>query len=373
MADRYLQMRVAYLMQLIIVVYMSLVIRHLCIIPEFVRNIYHRKQKRGPTCLASIGEKLSRHMSIAMSVLVDFQEAQCFFVISVQVAVLLAFGKFNVLRASSLAQLQTNYTDSVWISALTSTSVTYGLWALHRSKLDSAYIHIWSMVCIILSGITVYRGIPEEPSLYGIDWADRLPRLDKCGHHPPPLIYCSDLYEPGSYPGSRRSDPAGADSLSLYFAICGILGIQKIASYVPSEHRFWAIFTRFSHAIQSKVPPRTCPFLASCLRVLVEIYFFLAIAVLLGVGMGGNLYNYQSEPGKPDNWSFGQIIAVTIWVPVIIKYLYWAVCKWTTPLSSVSYLLLISIGSSRYKPIFRDAPFRTLLYRPRQIQLQSAA
>lgn len=360
-------------MQFIIVVYISLVIRHLYIIPKFVRCICRRKQKRDPTRRAPIEEKLSRHISVAMSILVDFQEAQCFFVISVQVAVLLAFfGKFNVLRASSLAQLQTNYTDSVWISGLTSTSVTYGLWALHRSKLDSAYIHIWSTVCIILSGITLSRRIPEEPSLYGIDWVDSLPRLDKCGNHPPPLIYCSDLYEPGSYPGSRRSDPAGPDTLSLYFAICGILGIQKIASYVPSEHRFWATFIRFSHSIQSKVPSRTFPFLATCLRVLVEIYFLLTIAVLLLAGMGGILYNYQSEPGKSDNWSFGQIIAVTIWVPVIIKYLYWAVCKWTTPLSSVSYLLLISIGSSRYKPIFRDAPFRTLLYRPRQIQLQSA-
>lgn len=54
--------------------------------------------------------------------------------------------------------------------------------------------------------------------------------------------------------------------------------------------------------------------------------------------MGGNLYNYQSDTGKPDNWSFGQIIAITRGVPVIIKYIYWAVCKWFTPLSSVSYL-----------------------------------
>lgn len=64
-------------------------------------------------------EKLSRHMSIAKSILVDFQEAQSFFVICIQAAVLVAFaGDSIILGASSLSQLQSNYLVATWISAV---------------------------------------------------------------------------------------------------------------------------------------------------------------------------------------------------------------------------------------------------------------
>jgi hypothetical protein len=35
----------------------------------------------------------------------------------------------------------------------------------------------------------------------------------------------------------------------------------------------------------------------------------------------------QYESGNLEAWSFGQILAMSIWFPVITKYIYWLICK----------------------------------------------
>ncbi len=74
----------------------------------------------------------------------------------------------------------------------------------------------------------------EEMTARALRLTARALRLDKCGHLPPPLIYCSDHGNPGTY----RAIP-------ICFVICGILGIEKLSCYVPSEHSFLAIFVRY--------------------------------------------------------------------------------------------------------------------------------
>lgn len=44
-----------------------------------------------------------------------------------------------------------------------------------------------------------------------------------------------------------------------------------------------------------------------------------------------------------DEWSFGQIVAITLWLPVISKYIYWMICKNMTVPSIPTPLLTVFI------------------------------
>lgn len=240
-------MMVASLMQPLIVLYIWLVIQTFRVMPKCMRCVLHRRPEHEEPSSASVKEKLCRHMSIAKSILVDFQEAQSFFVICIQAAVLVAFaGDSIILGAFSLSQLQANYLVATWISAVVIISVTFGLWILHRSNLDSTYIYVWSVASIILSGVTFFYKSSQEPNLSSINLDEsNIRRLDKCGHHPPPLIYCVNH----SYMSLESRDNMRAVIVAC-FTICGVLGLQKITHCLPSELSFFATFSRLSNAIE---------------------------------------------------------------------------------------------------------------------------
>ncbi|KAL4916352.1 hypothetical protein BDW62DRAFT_202857 [Aspergillus aurantiobrunneus] len=326
-------MMIAYLMQALIVFYLWLLIRGLHTVPKCIRALHPHKGDHRSMLSASTEETLSRHTAIAKSVLVDFQEAQCFFIACIQAAVLVAFaGNSIVLNASSFSQLQANYAEATWISVAATTSVTFGLWILHRFQLDSAYIHLWSATSNLLSGITLYSRIPEKPDLSRINWNDGLNHLDKCGNHPPPLVYCSysnHMVIRGDVDYTNIINYIIRRAVVPCFAIYAVIGLQKMGSYLPRVHKVFTSFARRPRAIQLNIP---FDISSRVVSILTTIWMTLAESFLLGatisvvIGDGQKLlYNLQYDTADPNTWAFGQIIAVTIWAPLMIKYIYWVV------------------------------------------------
>lgn len=88
------QAMIAYLMQLVIVFIIWLIVRVLQVFPKCIQYVYCGKKHRRLT--ASLKEKLSRHQSIAKSILVDFQEAQCFFVICISYSDCLLWTRYSI-------------------------------------------------------------------------------------------------------------------------------------------------------------------------------------------------------------------------------------------------------------------------------------
>jgi hypothetical protein len=59
---------------------------------------------------------------------------------------------------------------------------------------------------------------------------------------------------------------------------------------------------------------------------IIQMWLFFGVAALvLEVG----LLLYIKEITARDKWSLGQIIAVTVWVPCIVQWLYMVCCKYT--------------------------------------------
>jgi hypothetical protein len=170
---------------------------------------------------------LSHHVSIINSISVDFQESQCFFVISIQAALFVALsGDSSVLGATNLTQLRTNFAEATGMSSKFIVRVAFGLWILHRSHLDSTYILFWSVASIVISTVALFSKTWEQPNITGINQISDLDRLDKCGHNPPPIVYCA----------------TGPISMSPFFLHFGPVDVFYLGSAGSPKNYFLPLF-----------------------------------------------------------------------------------------------------------------------------------
>lgn len=345
---------VAYLMQSLIIFYIWLAMRGLQVLPNCIRCLYRRNRKHETIHSPSMEEKLNNHVLIVKSVLVDFQEAQCFFVVCIQAAILVAFaGDSAILNASSVAQLQHNYAEAITISGSGAISVTFGLWVLHRSNLDSFYIHLWTAASIAVSATAIFSRSAETPKLSSISWQGDLSHLDRCGHHYPPLIYCSYSSTPSGQ-GAYIRNFIARQTYAAPFAIFWVLGMQKIITFLPGEHGLLAPFFQLSRSIQSIMPPRAISILTTVWELLAESYL-LGMTIFVLVMYWANLIEQANhEHSYATTWNFGQIIGSTIWAPSIVRYIYWSVCTWTIFVSRMSRYSLTDSLFSRHRVVFCD-------------------
>ena len=96
------------------------------------------------------------HLPALISALVEFQKAQCFFVLAVEIAAQIVISN-GLFQATNLQQLYNNYAlvDSIAISGLL--PITFILLCLHTSDMKSWYIFILSTCAIAVSTVTLYN------------------------------------------------------------------------------------------------------------------------------------------------------------------------------------------------------------------------
>ena len=95
------------------------------------------------------------HLPALLSALVEFQKAQCFFILAVEAAAQIVFSR-NLLQARNLQQLYNNYAlvGTVALSGLL--PISFILLCLHKFRMKSWYIFILSTCTIALSAGTLY-------------------------------------------------------------------------------------------------------------------------------------------------------------------------------------------------------------------------
>ncbi|KAE8307121.1 hypothetical protein BDV41DRAFT_67574 [Aspergillus transmontanensis] len=251
--------------------------------------------------------------------LVEFQEAQCFYILSFQAAALTALvAGPQLYEATNLAQLTSNTSMAKAVALMGVLPITHGLWILHRVDLHSWYISLWSAITIVVSSVTLHlsKMEPIATNLLGIATASH---LDKCGYHPPPLIYCrshSDYYF-----SAMTLIFFGVTDDILNFVCIGIYGILVLQRLAPYPRRWlnrkpW--FQATYHLAHPWLVSKRTRFVSRTLTVIIEIlllssnFFYIFGIVALSL-----------PTIAIDSWSFGQIIAVAIWAPIINKCLYW--------------------------------------------------
>lgn len=103
----------------------------------------------------SLQKKLKNRLVPLLSVLIDFQKAQCFFMIAIQIAAQVVMSN-GLFEGSNLQQIYNNYKllGVVAISGLL--PVTFTLMCLHSAGMRSGYLIVLSTITVIRSAITLH-------------------------------------------------------------------------------------------------------------------------------------------------------------------------------------------------------------------------
>ncbi|KAB8230184.1 uncharacterized protein BDW43DRAFT_286411 [Aspergillus alliaceus] len=306
----------SFAMQSAILLYVNFIVLILKFIPAVARCIRRCTKRARSKTKPQFGY---HHFSVIKSMMVEFQEAQCFFMLSFQCAALIALAAGpQVFEATSLLQVASNISMAKSVALMGILPITYGLWVLHKIGLHSWYISAWSAITIVTSSVTLHlcKVEPRADNLQGIATSDR---LDKCGFFPPPLIYCrSEIYRDSSF---MNAFFFGLTDVFLSYSCIGIYGLLLMKRLAPYPKRWFSRRPWFQgtyHRVHPWLVSKGVRFLSGSLTVFIELfllfYNFIYVATVVA----------RSFPAiSLDSWSFGQIIAVTIWAPIISKYLHW--------------------------------------------------
>jgi hypothetical protein len=194
--------------------------------------------------------------------------------------------------------------------------VTFVLYIIHLASMSSLFICALSGFTIILAICGLFA-VPTKLSATSLIPLPYQSKLDKCGQNAPPVVFCQ---------GIMLSEPLNEVIVIFCIAVYLVILGCAISTYVQSNalhslgKRRSSVFSRILEIRKrfSGIPN----------QYRIDLVFYEGLFLAWFV-----LYFLQFEPFwtdgaiDPSAWSFGQIVAVTIWTQVILKYLYWSVCK----------------------------------------------
>lgn len=332
-------------MQLAMIVYLWLGLRTFRLIPS-ITSLYRRARKRplkrsysSKTLGGKIRSFFLQHDVVVQAILIEFQEAQCFFMVACQAAILGA-KKFNGLfESTTLRSLWANNGAAGLVSSAGILPVVLGMWSLQKRRMLDPWIFFLSAGTVIVSECALYwtRKPPKPDQLVPIEY-DKWPTT--CGGHTPPLVWCDN---PSFYVYER------VPLLFFWYYLnpfcLTVFGLIVIMWFVPYVDKVKFI----KQNVLARLRPSQQFFdskwwswirrLPGLLTFLVEIIFTLVLII------DAECFYLFNDLRVIDwnEWSFGQIVAITIWMPVISKYIYWMICKnMTTPDISAPLLTIFN-------------------------------
>lgn len=275
----------------------------------------------------------SNQVAVLKSSTVDFQEAQCFLMLACQAAAFATLrtqGEF--LEAKSIQMLYNNFALLSLIAVGGTLPVTFVLFFQHT-------VGMRSLFNLTLSGITIFTSVaalfnvPEKTTQEFLQPLTDTSRLDKCGYNVPPVAYC---VLPGGFDGvSELNRTLLLRQATAYciFIYCGVLILHISALGLPYLLPRMTSKAKNSHSGASTAMETIDRYMPArwLSRAKFAAVLDLDIAFLVFLVQYLQRFSMLLEVGAIDTqaWGFGQIIAVTVWFQVLIKYGYWSICKYT--------------------------------------------
>ncbi|PKY02729.1 hypothetical protein P168DRAFT_320274 [Aspergillus campestris IBT 28561] len=240
-------------------------------------------------------------------------------------AAILAAHKFQaVYEAITYQMLIANQGIAGMVSMAGILPVVLAMWCLQKWHRNSPWIFFLSCAAFVLSEVALY--LVPLPQIKDLDEVNRSDWPESCGGFPPPLVYCIDPSTGGQALSPQRF------FRSILNPICSliwfIIVIKWIWSYVhdgsksparrgtlraliqPLKAYDW--LQRFRQSKWGLRIGRVFP----AFTVIVEVLFILDVCV------DANCFWFIRTMNIIDfgHWSFGQLVAITVWLPVISKY-----------------------------------------------------
>lgn len=279
----------------------------------------------------------TEHDRITRIVLVEFQEAQCFFMIASQAAILLAKKSSTVFESNTMPSLSANNGIAGIVSSAGVFPIVMGLWSLQKMHLTEPWIFVLSVATVIMSEFSLYW-THEAPSVYQLSPFDFDGWPESCGGYAPPLIYCANQSEDYYL---RLPLLFFWEVLNPYcLTVFGLDAVLWFWPYVNKMVDIEGVCQRtFARLGLRKFPSKVQRLLSSTwgdwikrlpslLTFCVESLFIAA--VVLEAFCFAEFYYLMVIDFSA--WGFGQIVALTLWFPVISKYAYLVLCEsYTVP------------------------------------------
>jgi hypothetical protein len=258
-----------------------------------------------------------------VSGIVGFQKWQTCFAITFLGAALLALsGDGSMFSATMYSQLYNGINMLRNVASTSLLGVVFALYLLHRAGRMSTYVTTLTILAATLCLAVWFVGSGSLPNLAPRMKPETL--LPSCGGYVTPAKFCSYANYATSY----------LDRIFIPIYLVVLIGVLAH----QSKHytcKSWRKLTRLLSPHVTESVARLASYKASwkyrdrvtlCFLALLDMFF-------LGV-LGLDVYMYLlsqflmfRELRPPANWTFGQLLAVTVWVPPLLDYFRCAVCK----------------------------------------------
>ncbi|KAK5174670.1 uncharacterized protein LTR77_001752 [Saxophila tyrrhenica] len=266
--------------------------------------------------------------------LVEYQKAQCYFTITLQGASMLALsGDGTIFEAVTYSQIDSAISLLGDVAATAVVCLTFGLYILHKARRRSEYVTTTTLVATIFALVT---WILTRTKLGNLQ-PRALPNtnLPSCGGRATPLRFCHT--DRSVVLPTMIEAPLIACCLSLLLFLVG----KQVTKPISKLYARYTQTTQKPSNDQHRLPARSStlnrqssfyPALTKALsyyHYAAEIIVVLAAIIMLIRLINPDYLNMiwflNSKPTvfhdlQDSQWSFGQIIAVTIWAPPLIEY-----------------------------------------------------
>lgn len=270
---------------------------------------------------------LSRTSVAIATTLVEFQEAQCWFVFAIQIASILAI-VVNSQEGTFWGEIMVNAAVAFHVSQNGILPMFLVQICLHNEGIRNWHTFIGFLVEYLLAIVATTQKVYfiDAFNLFRKDQA-----LDACGGNPSPRSYCTSMH--------------GVEGLSLTFfprpllykMVFVVLDTIAIVILVLDQMT-WTLRThrrtrhinvggfRPGHGPAGRFGPAWVRF-----RRAVWLALELAYLVINLLYMVSLIRVFNADSFEASKWSYGQIIAMTVWGPVIVKLFDLVLCTSPPP------------------------------------------
>lgn len=284
---------------------------------------------------------LSRTSVAIATTLVEFQEAQCWFVFALQIASILAIA-VNSQEGTFWGEIVINGAFAFHVSQNGVLPMFLIQICLHNEGIRNWHTFLGFFMEYILAIVATTQKISFKDSF---DIFQGQASIPSCGNNPSPRTYCAAT--------------TGADGLDLSFfphplfyklvflvldSIAIIVLVVDQFSWTLRRHRKTKHIQlgryRVGRFPESRFKPHWIKLSRWFWHFLEFTYLLVNILYLVSLV---NIIKPKSF--QANRWSYGQIIAMTVWGPVIVKLFDLILCKSNTHSTQVSTQVLISFHS----------------------------
>ena len=267
--------------------------------------------------------KIKLHLDYLITAAIEFHKAQCYFMIAVQMACLITVNQdLRYLASKNLQQIFNNFRVIRILCYGGSIPTTFILYQLRMSgHISREIVTVTTLTILICSANTFSISTRHAQDYAAFASITRGPSLPRCGLANP-TAYCYDSVEdPKSIYSSNVLNYISAEIFAIAMTFLVFLTARE--SWLPAllkdvEHVMWQ-YSNTPEALNREVRGHAGTILITVFHLIIHAWYAMYFAAYLSALSFFSPFEQSTQVSR--RWTFGQIIAVVVFIPPIISYL----------------------------------------------------